>query len=437
MADRLSLLMGADGPVDVDRYDRGRVKYRVGGSLRVVHEIEVAGRRRIVASRTFRGGRAEQVYERALATARPVGPLRGVAYEPELDTVFWTFPNDRKIATLAALVPGTEVVSRLLGRPIARTLLAAYAPEKAATAACFDELAGRPVAYAKVFADDAELAASLRAHTAVFDALGTASSALRVPAVLGWSDEERVLVVEAVEGRRVDTLRGPEHVEAMRRFGAALATLHTLPVPAGVEPFPRLEPARQAPAAELIGLARPAPPPPAARGGAPPRPAAPAPRPPPAARAGARGRGPPPPPPRPADGFVPDAPPPAEPVCLHGDVHLKNGLMQARRIALIDLDQVGLGPAAADVGSAMAGIRYHALVADEAARGERLQRALLHGYASLRELPDAHALRWHVAAALLSERAVRAVNRVRPDGLARLGAVLADARAALRGEIVR
>src|SRR3954469_21359340 len=256
MADRLSLLMGADGPVDVDRYDRGRVKYRVGGSLRVVHEIEVAGRRRIVASRTFRGGRAEEVYERAVEAARVAGPLRAGAHDPELEAGFWTFPNDRKIATLARLVPDTDTVSRLLGRPIARTLLAAYAPEKAATAACFDELAGRPVAYAKVFADDAELAASWRAHTAIFDALGTSSSALRVPAVLACSPEERMLVVEAVEGRRVDTLRGPEHLEAMRRFGAALATLHSLPAPAGLAPFARLRPHPPAPGPEPIGRAR-------------------------------------------------------------------------------------------------------------------------------------------------------------------------------------
>jgi aminoglycoside phosphotransferase len=404
MTDRLSVLMGADGPVDIDGYERGRVKYRVGGSLRVVHEIDVAGERRIVASRTFGGGRSERVYEQALETARAVGPLRGVAHDPELEAVFWTFPNDRKIATLPAVISDTTAVSRLLGRPIARTLIAAYAPEKAATAACFDELAGRPVAYAKVFADDAELAASLRAHSAVFDALGTGSSTLRVPAVLGWSQEDRMLVVEAVDGRRVDTLRGPEHLEAMRRFGAALATLHTLPVPLGVDPFPRLEPARQPSAAELIGRARPD-----------------------VAATAARL----------ADELVATAPAPAERVCLHGDVHLKNGLLQSRRIALIDLDQVGTGPAAADLGSAMAGIRFHALVGDEAARGARLQRALLDGYASLRELPDAGALRWHVAAALLSERALRSVNRIRPEGLAHLGAVLADARSALRGEAVR
>jgi aminoglycoside phosphotransferase len=404
MADRLASLMAADGAVEVDGYERGRVKYRVGDSLRVVHELEISGARWIVASRTFRDGRSEAVYERAVAKARPVGPLRGVAYDPELDAVFWTFPNDRKIATLDALVAGTDAVSRLVGRPVAKTLLAAYAPEKAATAACFDELSGRPVAYAKVFADAGELAASLHAHNAVFDALGTSSSTLRVPAVLAWSDEDRMLVVEAVDGRRVDSLRGPEHLEAMRRYGAALATLHSLPAPVGIDPFPRLEPERQAPAAEVIGRARPDVAVAAERL---------------AAELGA------------------SAPPVAEAVCLHGDVHLKNGLLQARRIALIDLDQVGVGPAAADLGSAIAGMRFTALVGDETARGERLRQALLDGYASLRELPDRDALRWHTAAALLSERALRSVSRIRPDGLAHLGAVIADARAVLRGEAGR
>jgi Ser/Thr protein kinase RdoA (MazF antagonist) len=225
-----------------------------------------------------------------------------------------------------------------------------------------------------------------------------------VPAVLASSEEDRLLVVEAVGGRRIDTLRGPEHLEAMRRFGAALATLHSLPVSAALPRFVRLEPAHQAPAAELIARARPD-----------------------VAVAAARLAG----------ELAGEAPPAGEHVCLHGDVHLKNGLLQGRRVALIDLDQLGLGPAAADVGSAMAGIRYHALVTDDIARGARLQQALLDGYASRRDLPDAPTLCWHVAAALLSERALRAVNRIRPDGLAHLGAVLADARAALRGEARR
>ena len=191
MTDRLSRLLGRDGPAGIDRYARGRAKYKVGESLRVVHEIEVDGASWIVASRTFPDGRSERVYERALAETRENGgPLRGVAHDPDLHAVFWTFPNDRKIATLPALLPATDTVSALLGRPIARTVLAAYAPEKSATAACFDELLGRPVAYAKVFADPDELHASHRAHTAVFDGIGASHSALRVPAVLASSVDD-------------------------------------------------------------------------------------------------------------------------------------------------------------------------------------------------------------------------------------------------------
>jgi Ser/Thr protein kinase RdoA (MazF antagonist) len=404
MTERLSRLMGHDGPAAIDGYRLGRAKYKVGESLRLVHELEVDGERCLVASRTFGDGRSRRVFEQALATARNGGPLRPVAHDPELEAVFWTFPNDRKIATLPALVPATDTVSRLLGRPIARTLVAAYAPEKSATAMCFDELLGAPVAFAKVFADPDELAASRDAHAALFDRLGATDSALRVPAVVGTSEHERILVVEAIDGRRVDTLRGADLLSAMRRFGTALATFHSLPVPAGLPPFTRLRPDRHVPAAELIGRARPD-----------------------VGVAAARL----------AEELTADVPPAGETVCLHGDVHPKNALAQGRRIALIDLDQAGLGPAAADLGSAIAGLRYSHLVADQVARGERVQQALLEGYAAGRELPAEDTLRWHVAAALLSERALRAVNRIRLDGLAHLGAVLADARAALRGDGIR
>jgi aminoglycoside phosphotransferase (APT) family kinase protein len=210
-----------------------------------------------------------------------------------------------------------------------------------------------------------------------------------------------MLMVEALDGRRFDTLFGPERLEATRRLGAALGTLHSLPPPAGLRPFVRLAPERQLRAAELIARARPD------------------------VAAAAESL---------AEELRADPPPPVAPVCLHGDVHLKNALLQGRRIALIDLDQVGLGPPAADLGSALAGLRYHALLVDDGARGARLRQALLDGYASQREPPDASALRWHVAAALLSERALRAVSRIRPDVLVRLGAVLSEARAVLRGE---
>ena len=40
-------------------------------------------------------------------------------------------------------------------------------------------------------------------------------------------------------------------------------------------------------------------------------------------------------------------------------------------------------------------------------------------------MPDAASLRWYTAAALLHERALRSITRLRSDGLARLGDVLA------------
>lgn len=402
MAERLSRLLSFDGPLPIERYGRGRVKYRVGDSLRVVHELQIAGAPWLVASRTF-AGRSQEVYERAARGATEAGPLRAVAHDPELEAVFWTFPNDRKIGSLAALAPATDTVSRVLGRPIARTELAAYAPEKSATAACLDGT-GRPVAYAKAFASAEEAAASRHAHEALFRHVGATHSALRVPAVLGWSADDRMLIVEALGGRRIDTLLGPDLVRAMRRFGAALACLHSVPVPDGIPPFGRLDALEQAPAAEIIGRARPD-----------------------VAAAAAR-----------LAGELADEVREGEaPVCLHGDVHLKNGLLDGWRVALIDLDQAGVGQAAADLGSVLAGLRYRALVTDEGARGEKLRAALVDGYSSLRELPDPDILRWHVAAALLTERALRAVNRFRPAGLANLGAVLNDARAVLRGEASR
>jgi Ser/Thr protein kinase RdoA (MazF antagonist) len=402
MAARLSRLLATGRPLQIDGCSRGRAKYKVGESLRLVHELEIAGTTHVVASRTF-AGRSAEVHERALRDATDVGPLRGVAHDPELETVFWTFPNDRKIRTLRALAPATETVSALLGRPVARTVIAAYAPEKSATEACLDA-AGRPIAYAKTFASAEEAAASRHAHSTLCQQVGPSNSALRVPAVLAWAPEHRMLVVEAVEGRRIDTLRGPDVQQAMRRFGAALACLHTLPAPHGLPPFERLSPVRQGEAAEIVARARPD-----------------------VATAASR-----------LAGELCDEVRLAEPpVCLHGDVHPKNGLLDGRRVSLIDLDQAGIGQPAIDLGSTLAGLRYTALVTDERARGERLRSALLEGYASLRDLPGEDLLRWHVAAALLTERALRAVNRLRPDGLAHLGAVLNEARSVLRGEALR
>ena len=396
MTARLSHLLGEDGPVRISRYERGRVKYRAGDSLRVVYELCVAGSRCLVASRTFPDGRSQGVYERAVADATAAGPLRGVAHDPELETVFWAFPNDRKIANLAALEAATALVSGLTGRRVSRTVLAAYAPEKSATAACLDAATGRPVAYAKLYASPGEAAHAHRVHTMLSERLGSLDPGLRLPAVLGYAAAERMLVVEALPGRRIDTIRGSDRLGAMRAFGTALAVFHDLSGPDDALPaLERLEPARQRAAADLIAAARPD-------------------------VAGTAHR---------LAAALADRPPVAgaPPVGLHGDVHFRNGLIAEERVSLIDLDDTGLGPAAADIGSAIAKLRYQALLTGDTRRVRVFQQALLDGYRTRRRPPAMEELRWHIAAALLSERALRAVTRVRLDGLALLPAVLDDA----------
>ena len=113
------------------------------------------------------------------------------------------------------------------------------------------------------------------------------------------------------------------------------------------------------------------------------------------------------------------------PVLLHGDCHPKNALVHGSGVALIDLDQAGIGPAAADLASMLAQLAYRAIVGEFGTdRAEALGEAFLGGYAEVRALPQRASLAWHTAAALVAERAIRAVNRVDVKALGRLDQLL-------------
>ena len=401
-ARRLELLLGMDGPIQIDRWTRSYAKYRIGESLRLVHRFETSGVVHTVASRTFRPGESDGVYRTATSVARDCGRIRGVVHDPERETVFWTFPNDRKIRSLGALRSDAPELADLLGRPVTRIDLAAYTPEGSATAACFVADDEQPAAYAKVYADALAATTSHAIHEAVSDQLGREEPELRLPRALGYSAASHLLLVEAIRGVRINEIQGSELEQAVGLLGAATARLHGLRPPAGVAEFNRLDPARLPGAAELLGAARPDVRDLAAEL---------------AAELGAA--------------FTP---PDDTPVCLHGDVHMKNGILQDGRVALIDLDQISTGPAAAELGSAKAAIRSLAIAGHAThAEAHRLESALMAGYARVRRLPDATQIRWYTAAALFNERAIRAINRLRPGGLAALETTLLEAQREIRG----
>ncbi|HKG13630.1 MAG TPA: phosphotransferase [Pyrinomonadaceae bacterium] len=401
VARRLCASLGLRGRLSVSACERVRAKYRVGDSLRVLHRVRVEGRDYTVAARTFAAGESLRAYERAARVAVECAPLRAVVRDAELETVFWTFPNDRKLAGLGALREVPAELARLFTPGWTHGRVVAYAPEKCATLQCLDD-GSRVVAYAKVYAGD-EGRQVYHTYRELERQLSSGSAARMLPRALAYDDARRTLLLEPVEGARAADLDAGEMPRGYYQLGAALAALHSLRAPEGLPTFERLTPARVKRAAFVIETVRPD------------------------ARREAS---------RLAEELTQQwGPSIGDPVCLHGDVHPKNAVARGGAFTLIDLDQCGVGDPAADLGSLLAGLTYADITSGASQPSARtLGGAFLSGYSSARALPQARSLRWHTAAALLAERALRAVNRVRPEGLARLRELLAAASEVLREE---
>ena len=395
----LSRLLGHGAPASIDQCERLRVNYQIGRSLRVLHRVAIDGAPYILAARALRDGRGREAYDRTRATAPAV--LHGPVYDCEIDTVFWTFPHDRKLEHLPEISNAAPGVRDYVPRWEASQLVA-YAPEKSATLACLDR-AGRTLAYAKVSAAG-DVAQDFGRYRSLELALRADHPHLRLPRALSYSERHRTLFLEPISSRRLGAMDRAQPAPDPWRLGAAIATLHSLDVPKATPVFSRFNRLRET--AQLLGQVRPDL----------------------AERAMAL-----------ADRLR--AAPPAldAAVCLHGDVHPRNAIVNDDRVCLIDVENFAAGPAAADIGSFLGGLAYlrcresgaadTGLLADLFLRGYEF----LRGYAAVRPLPDAASLAWHTAASLFVGRAFRAVTRIRPLGLDHLERLLDDATALVRG----
>jgi Ser/Thr protein kinase RdoA (MazF antagonist) len=263
------------------------------------------------------------------------------------------------------------------------TQLVAYAPEKSATLACLDAR-GAIVAYAKVAASEPAEHDHARYRACCDAAIGNPH--LRLPRILDYIARYRLLLLEPMVGRRMNDPAGrSDGVEDASRLGAALAEFHAV-MPTDAPAFTRFAPDRLSEARRLVVRVRP-------------------------------------------DveesidallrKLIAQQPCESGPgVCLHGDVHPKNAIVTDRGVALIDVEDVAVGPAAADLGSFLAALVYLRCGGRLNARAhDAIAHAFLLGYEARRPLPTKSALTWHTAAALLVERIFRAVSRVRPLGL--------------------
>lgn len=385
--DLLSRRLGLDGPLDVRLVGDGpvRAKYRLGESLRVTYRLDTPRGTATVSARTFPAPRSDEAYAKAARRAVAVPGLDPVLHDRDHGTVWWTLPNDRRLRGAAQLLhPGPTPLLPLRGW--CRSTLAEFAAERSLTVRAEDG-DGDAVGYVKLFAPGSVDVAGL------VERYRRLSAALACPRpLLAGAD---VLVLQPLPGRTLAQLPQAEHASALGELGVLIARLHDQPLTAATAPFERLEARRVRHSAELVGLVRPDC----------------------AALAEelvvrlAR---------RPLDRGAP--------VTLHGDCHPKNALVHGGAVSLIDLDQSGAGPAAADLGSLLARLEHGTIVGEyDAEHATSLGVAFLEGYRSVRPLPDTGVLRSYTAAALVAERAIRAVNRVDLTALAHLDALLTSA----------
>jgi aminoglycoside phosphotransferase len=368
---------------------RLRAKYRMGQSLRATYRVGHGAGSRLVSARMFPAARAagQFLLARDAAIGQGADP-RSVLFDEETSTVFWVFPQDRKLLGLGRLTSPPPELRGAFGAPWTQSELMAYTPEKAATVRCADAH-GDAVGFAKV-----QCGEEGRRSVAVLRAArrGIAEhGGLWLPDAIGYLPEQHMALFSPAPGRPLNQLSPTAVPEAMTKLGVALSVLHAQPTD-GFAPFARLDPDQVVAARHLVCAARPD-----------------------LASLTDQLVG----------ALLPTAPAPGPSVLLHGDLHPKNVLVHDSGVSLVDLDQAGAGPAAAELGGALArlwcprpGDEIDPDTADAAAE------ALL---ASYDRTPSHNDLLWYAAAALLVERAVRAISRVDVAGIGDLERVLETA----------
>jgi aminoglycoside phosphotransferase len=393
-------LLGAHSRAAVSDAVLVRTKYRIGESLRVLYRVTVEGSEHLVAGRMSPPG--QQVSTACPPTAS-AGPLPPVFVSGGLDTVWWNFPHDRRLRGVGDLLgPEPGLVEDCgLADQWTSTEVVQWTPERGLTVRAVGPT-GTTVAYVKAYApgtvDVTGLAAryDLAAEQLAGDRV---LGALRAPRALAALPARDLLVLEPVPGRPWLGLAPADASRTFALLGRSIAVLHEQSVAAaaatGLGGFGRFGLPRLLRGAELVATARPD------------------------LAVAAR---------RLAARLETTAPTGQQEVVLHGDCHPGNLLVGEDGVSLIDLDQSGLGPAAADLGSLLARLQ-HGMLAGERTEAVTMElgEAFLAGYSEVRPPPSPSCLRWYIAAALLGEQAVRSVNRVRGPALARLDALLAVA----------
>jgi len=413
-------------PCRVRHVEIERVKYRPGRNCVVAYRfaIELPGHPGTVEQRAslsmHERAEAASRYEKARTEVDGDGAPCLAQFLPEWNAIARAFPSDRKLAKLARLVAPDEALSRYL-RPLVATrwpggatvrradhTVVSYFPEHTCTVALDVGVdhggAGRVDSwrvFGKMRYDDAGVHTH-RVMQTLWNSDAHWQGQVGYARPLGYDADDRLLWQEGVQAPTLHSLLASHNgcAHTMRQVARAVAALHrTRGVAQRNEPRESLADAI-ANAAAIVSRAAPEHASSAMRL---------------AEKLTARAR---------AIDSAPDA-------TLHGDLHSRNILVGPDRVSLIDMDRVSTGDAYAELGSLLAELAYRSCVRAEPIDTDTLAEVVDGYFGEGQGAALAETVAWHLAAALLHERARRAVTSLKPGWREALPFVLEAARCAL------
>lgn len=377
---------------------RERVKYRPGRSASLGYRLDVRSPRGEAelraGARLGPSGDAARRHERHVSSRQGPPPF----VDPALGLFAWAVPDDPKLDALAVMLD-PAIHETALRRKGLTVQLVQYVPE---TRACV-RVSGKdgPIAYAKLDPTPGGIVAACSLMFALAASPAARQGRLRAPRVLAADPGRNLLWLSALPGKALLDCHPICPPEIARRLGAQLAAFHALDVrpdrPTPADTWSQGE-RRTALADPALGrrldavLAR-------------------------------------------LDAKRPKAGPA---VCLHGDLHPRNILLDGSQPALIDLESAHPGPAWLDLGSWAADCLLRASLAGQpAAAALASLEAFLQGYAQGGgDLPANGVLAWACAQALAVERIHRCFSALKEGRLAHVPMLLGWAETLLaRGDL--
>jgi Phosphotransferase enzyme family len=429
----LAALLGPAEIAAICRVESCRIvytKYRPGKNFLITYLLEVVdhwtgqtGQRReqLMTLLACVKGESRELFANAnKAPLVDTGFGDGVFHIPGLEAVVWVFPNDRKLTGLPALIDSDGLKSRFLPELVTgnfgdewsimglESQPVHYVPERACTvrvkidmrSAVNGGTASR-VLFGKTYCSSEGEAAWQRLQT-LWDSGARRAGRLLISQPLAYHPEIRTLWQSGLMGKTLNEVDANSRLffELLENAGSAVAELHRTAVPSAPlittgEIIAQLEMSAVLLSRILSGI-------------------------------GSKRR----------DELrstirrliaVSDRIGTGSIATLHGDLHLKNLFVTDDRIALLDLDNLSRGDPLRDIGSFIAFLHYRGLIEGWSLDvAEDISKRFVQSYRTNVDwdVPE-WALNWHIAAALIYERAYRCVTRLKVGRLDILDEIIA------------